>query len=50
MKAFIGTTMSKAELLKELRIHQKKDDFIKGRYGNDKLKNFKGCACVGCSL
>jgi len=49
MKAFTNTTMTKAELLKELRIHQKADDFMKGSYEERGEFGFKGCA-VGCSL
>ena len=49
MKAFTSTTMTKEELLKELKIHQKADDFIKGSYDTIVNGSFKGCA-VGCSL
>ena len=51
MKAFTNTIMTKQELLKELRIHQKHDNFIKGSYGKyiGDSKHFKGCA-VGCSI
>lgn len=45
MKAFTNTTMTKEELLKELKWHQEQDNIIKGTYFEDG----KGCA-VGCSL
>ena len=45
MKAFTDTTITKAELLKELKWHQAQDNFVRGRYFSDG----KGCA-VGCSL
>lgn len=45
MKAFTETTMTKEELLTELKWHQEQDNFIKGQY----FREGKGCA-VGCSL
>jgi hypothetical protein len=43
-----STTISKADFVKELEVHQKADRFAKGLYGN--MEGFtKGCA-VGCSL
>lgn len=45
MNAFENTTMTKDELLTELKWHQSQDNFIKGSYWEDG----KGCA-VGCSL
>ena len=40
-------TITKAEFVKELRAHQKADNFISGSYWNEEQQ--KGCA-VGCSL
>ncbi len=40
-------TITKTEFVKELRAHQKADNFISGSYWNERAK--KGCA-VGCSL
>jgi hypothetical protein len=45
MKAFTDTTITKAELLKELEWHQAQDNFVRGWY----FRDGKGCA-VGCSL
>ena len=45
MKAFTDTTITKAELLKELKWHQAQDNFVRGWY----FRDGKGCA-VGCSL
>ena len=45
MKAFEDTTITKAELITELKAHQVADNFVRGVYFEDG----KGCA-VGCSL
>jgi len=45
MQAFTNVTMTKPEMMKALKWHQKQDNFVKGSYWD----NGKGCA-VGCSL
>ena len=45
MRAFIKTPIKKSELMRELKAHQKADNFVRGRY----FSFGKGCA-VGCSL
>ena len=45
MRAFVGTTVTKAAVLEQLRAHAKADEIIKGRY----WEGGKGCA-VGCSI
>ena len=47
MLAFTNTTMTKPELLTELRWHQEQDNFLKGTY--QKGDTEKGCA-VGCAI
>ncbi|MFT5519612.1 MAG: hypothetical protein ACI9IA_000195 [Enterobacterales bacterium] len=47
MKAFTNTVITKQELMKELRIHAKMDNFAKGYYFDS--DSGKGCA-VGCSI
>jgi hypothetical protein len=43
--AFHNTTVTKPQILKQLRAHQKADDVVKGQY----WQHGKGCA-VGCTI
>ena len=45
MLAFQNTTVTKPQIIKQLEVHAKADDFIKGTY----WENGKGCA-VGCTI
>lgn len=47
--AFNGDAKLKTMLVKEIEIHRKADQIIKGTYGEEELGKWKGCA-VGCSI